>query len=701
MTRAVIDPRRLDAVAFALEGVFVGTADLRGEVWDHFYRQRFPDHPPLPGHDYVRIVADTSLTDAITDGLAGVGVPLPEGAPYGSPTAEAARGIANLLDREFADRIARGGIPVQDAAVDLARRVRGAGLRIAVYCAEPRRTAILDAIGGAETMLAAEAQPRTLDEAVRRLGADPARTAVVVGGPSDLAAARRGGFALVIGVARPGDEKLLRRAGAHVVVTDVARIGFRSGTRPLSRIPDALTSRHQSAALLRSRHPAVFLDFDGTIADIVAQPTAATLVEGVASELARLARHCPVGIISGRDLADVRARVGVPGLWYAGSHGFELVGPDGQHYENEEASDAEPDLVRITSTLCERLGTVPGVLVEGKRFAVSVHYRNVDAERVDEVISTVRAAVAEEPRLRATSGRKIVEIRPDVDWDKGRALVWALGHVGASSDVLPIYVGDDLTDEDAFDAIEDSGFGVVVRHTEDGDRRSAARFAVDGPAQVHELLQRIADLVGSDPRTAPPPEDPWTVFFEGYDPSVEKLREALCTVGNGAFATRGCAPEARAGAIHYPGTYAAGIFDRLREEMAGTAVDNESMVNLPNWLPLTFRIDGGPWFDVDTTELLEYRQHLDLRRAVFVRRLRSRDAAGRITSLIQRRFVAMHLPHVGALETTISAENWSGVWTSARRSTALSRTLWSSGTVRSGAGTSSRCRPPNWPLGRC
>lgn len=664
MTRAVIDPRRLDAVAFALEGVFVGTADLRGEVWDHFYRERFPDHPPLPGHDYVRIVADTSLTDAIADGLARVGVPLPEGAPSGSPTAEAARGITGLLDREFADRIARGGIPVQDAAVDLARRVRGAGLRIAVYCAEPRRTAILDAIGGdifgAQTMLAVEAQPRTLDEAVRRLGADHARTAVVVGGPSDLAAARRGGFALVIGVARPGDEELLRRAGAHVVVTDVARIGFRSGTRPLSRIPDALTSRHQSAALLRSRHPAVFLDFDGTIADIVAQPTAATLVEGVASELARLARHCPVGIISGRDLADVRARVGVPGLWYAGSHGFELVGPDGQHYENEEASDAEPDLVRITSTLCERLGTVPGVLVEGKRFAVSVHYRNVDAERVDEVISTVRAAVAEEPRLRLTSGRKIVEIRPDVDWDKGRALVWALGHVGASSDVLPIYVGDDLTDEDAFDAIEDSGFGVVVRHTEDGDRRSAARFAVDGPAQVHELLQRIADLVGSDPRTAPPPEDPWTVFFEGYDPSVEKLREALCTVGNGAFATRGCAPEARAGAIHYPGTYAAGIFDRLREEMAGTAVDNESMVNLPNWLPLTFRIDGGPWFDVDTTELLEYRQHLDLRRAVFVRRLRSRDAAGRITSLIQRRFVAMHLPHVGALETTISAENWSG-----------------------------------------
>ncbi len=124
-------------------------------------------------HDYVRIVADTSLTDAITDGLAGVGVPLRRAPPPARPPPKRHGALQTCVDREFADRIARGGIPVQDAAVDLARRVRGAGLRIAVYCAEPRRTAILDAIGGAETMLAAEAQPRTLDEAVRRLGADP------------------------------------------------------------------------------------------------------------------------------------------------------------------------------------------------------------------------------------------------------------------------------------------------------------------------------------------------------------------------------------------------------------------------------------------------------------------------------------------------------------------------------------------------
>jgi alpha,alpha-trehalase len=146
----------------------------------------------------------------------------------------------------------------------------------------------------------------------------------------------------------------------------------------------------------------------------------------------------------------------------------------------------------------------------------------------------------------------------------------------------------------------------------------------------------------------------------GYDPRDERLREALCTTGNGYFATRGCAPECGPGAAHYPGSYAAGVYNRLTDEIAGSLIDNESLVNLPNWLPLTFRIDGGSWFNVDDVELLSYLQTLDLRRAVLTRELRFRDSAGRTTAVTQRRFVAMHLPHVATLETMVRAENWSG-----------------------------------------
>lgn len=132
-------------------------------------------------------------------------------------------------------------------------------------------------------------------------------------------------------------------------------------------------------------------------------------------------------------------------------------------------------------------------------------------------------------------------------------------------------------------------------------------------------------------------------------------------MGNGYVATRGAVPESTADGTHYPGTYAAGVYNRLSSEIAGTQIENESLVNLPNWLPVTFRIEAGPWFDPGAADLLEYDQHLDTRRAMLVRRLRFRDDAGRVTLVRQRRFAHLRFPHLCALETTVVAENWSGL----------------------------------------
>jgi trehalose/maltose hydrolase-like predicted phosphorylase len=153
----------------------------------------------------------------------------------------------------------------------------------------------------------------------------------------------------------------------------------------------------------------------------------------------------------------------------------------------------------------------------------------------------------------------------------------------------------------------------------------------------------------------------WVLAYEGFDVVREGLREALCTLGNGYFATRGAAPESRADGVHYPGTYVAGCWNRLRDEVAGQAVDNESMVNLPNWLPVTIAVDGGDWLDLDQVQVLTQRQELDLRRGVFTRWLRFSDAQGRLTALTQRRFVHMARAHLAGLETTVTAENWSGL----------------------------------------
>ncbi len=153
----------------------------------------------------------------------------------------------------------------------------------------------------------------------------------------------------------------------------------------------------------------------------------------------------------------------------------------------------------------------------------------------------------------------------------------------------------------------------------------------------------------------------WILAYDGFEPGEEGLREALCTLGNGYFATRGAAPESSADGIHYPGTYAAGCYDRLVTRMAGRDVENEDLVNLPNWLPLSFRVDGGPWFGQDDSiEIIEYRRELDLRRGLLSRRLRVRDGEGRETSVAQRRLVHMEQAHVAGLSTVITPENWSG-----------------------------------------
>ncbi len=155
--------------------------------------------------------------------------------------------------------------------------------------------------------------------------------------------------------------------------------------------------------------------------------------------------------------------------------------------------------------------------------------------------------------------------------------------------------------------------------------------------------------------------DPWNLIYEGFQPEQEGLREALCTLGNGYFATRGASPQADAHATHYPGSYLAGGYNRRKTEVSGRIVENEDLVNLPNWLMLTFRIEGGDWFDLRNVDILNYRQDLDLYRGILSRTVSFQDEQERKTTIQERRLVHMAEPHLAALELRISPENWSGI----------------------------------------
>jgi trehalose-phosphatase len=362
-------------------------------------------------------------------------------------------------------------VPQSDSVTDLVQRLHDAGIETAIV-----GSGELDATG--------------MREAARGLDARAERSAVIATEPEGITAARDGGFSLAIGVGPSQHAGNLLERGADAVIDDLAGIDVRTGDRRMSELPNAVESYRAVADVIDAHRPGVFLDYDGTLSAIVPDPDSAVLVDGVAPTLARLAERCPVAILSGRDLADIRDRVAVPGLWYAGSHGFESIAPDGSYRQNEDAAAAVPILARAAGELRDMLAHLNGSRVEHKRFAVAAHYRDVAAQDIGEVVASAHR-VGRRENLRVTNGRKVVELRPNVDWNKGTTLAWIRHQI--TPPVLPIFIGDDLTDEDAFDAVKADGIGILVRHTEDGDRRSAAQFTLENPHQVREFLDRLAD----------------------------------------------------------------------------------------------------------------------------------------------------------------------------------------------------------------
>lgn len=161
------------------------------------------------------------------------------------------------------------------------------------------------------------------------------------------------------------------------------------------------------------------------------------------------------------------------------------------------------------------------------------------------------------------------------------------------------------------------------------------------------------------------PQPAWTLSYDRFDLAQEGLRESLCTLGNGYFGTRGAAPESTAGKIHYPGTYIAGVFNKLGTHVSGRVVYNEDFANCPNWLFITFKIGDGKWFDPSTARILFYRQELDMKNGILHRRLRVQDGQGNKTLIKASRIVSMSDHHLGAIRYEVIPENYSS-WITVR-----------------------------------
>jgi len=509
-----LDPHDFDAAIFDLDGVLTMTAEIHAEAWKRLFDGYLEDlagkegadfRPFSPRRDYREYVDGKPRHDGIRSFLDSRGIHLPFGKPDDGPDKATVCGLGNRKNLIFNGLLERKGARVHAAGVELVREFRRRGIRTAVVSSSRNCRNVLRAAGiedlfdvrvdGAvsESLgLAGKPAPDIFLAACEQLGIEPSRAVVFEDAMAGVEGAKAGGFALIVGVDRTGGGAGLDRGGAHVVVADLSeiRVSASPGRDTSDALPSALDRTEEIIARMRGRRPAVFLDYDGTLTPIVERPELAVLSESMRRTVRALARTCPVAIISGRDLPDVRRLVEIDGISYAGSHGFDITGPGGERFQHEEGTRSLPVLDQAEREIRNRLGDKKGVQVERKRFAIAVHFRRASEETASSLPGIVDDVAKRHPGLRTKGGKKIIELQPGIPWDKGKAVGWLLEVLGLNRrDAVPLYIGDDLTDEDAFAEVDRlNGTGILVK---DENRPTGARYALENPGEVKRFLSAL------------------------------------------------------------------------------------------------------------------------------------------------------------------------------------------------------------------
>jgi alpha,alpha-trehalase len=256
--------------------------------------------------------------------------------------------------------------------------------------------------------------------------------------------------------------------------------------------PLALERLVEIRTRIRNRRVAVFLDYDGTLTPIVERPELAVMSADMRATLKALADCCTVVVISGRERGDVQRLVGLNNVIYAGCHGFDIAGPRDTKIQHEEGAGYVPVLAQAAHELHRRLAPIEGAIVENKTYAVAVHFRLVKAEDLGRVEHAVDSVLAQHSLLRKTSGKKVFELRPNLNWDKGKAVLWLLDALSLNeADLVPIYLGDDVTDRDAFCALHGKGISILVA---DQPQATCADYRLSDTAEVRAFLNELTAI---------------------------------------------------------------------------------------------------------------------------------------------------------------------------------------------------------------
>lgn len=507
--KAVISPKDHHAVIFDLDGVITKTASVHAEAWksmfDEFLQEwaKTHDQPFVPFDadvDYLEYVDGKPRYEGIQSFLASRGIELPMGNPEDGDDVLSVYGLGNKKNKMFVRVLQENGVEVYQTTINLIHEIRRLGIKTALISSSKNCRSIIERVGaqdlfdaridGVDAMernIKGKPAPDVFLKAAEDLGVDPNHAVVIEDAISGVQAGRDGGFAEVIGVDRADQTDALLENGADVVVKDLGEVEV---LKNVEKKPHALENLDAIWDRLKGKTPVIFFDYDGTLTPIVSHPDLAVLDDQMKETLEKLKEKHMIAIISGRDRPDVQSKINIEGIFYAGSHGFDIAGPNDQHLEIDEGKKKLPFMDAAEIELNERIPTIEGAWVERKRYSIAIHYRGVKPEQeaeVEKIVDSVHSGYKGD--LRKATGKKIFELQPDIPWNKGKALNLLLKLFDLDRpEVCPVYLGDDVTDEDAFFAIEDNGLGIAVQ---DVDTPTYAHFTVKNVEQVRTFLNEL------------------------------------------------------------------------------------------------------------------------------------------------------------------------------------------------------------------
>ncbi|MDD5614497.1 MAG: trehalose-phosphatase, partial [Candidatus Omnitrophica bacterium] len=467
------------------------------------------------------------------------GIELPFGDPSDSSGKETVCGLGNSKNEKFVQYLQEEGAEVFQSTVDFIKELRKQGIKIGIASSSKNCQPILQSVGiedmfqtrvdgvvSAQLGLKGKPEGDIFLKAAMNLGVSPDRAVVVEDASSGVKAGRNGGFGLVIGIAREDNVKDLFENGADIAVKDMSAVSiswvnswFEKRPRDLFKFWDYTDESvdiagsllktnddieinpsylHKAGRILTKDNLVVFLDYDGTLTPIVDKPELAVLSDRMRGLLIELSQKCTVAIVSGRGRSDVESLVKIEGMLYAGSHGFDIKG-SGLSMVHPKAKEAFPLIQKAVKHFQATLSGITGLLIEQKDFSLALHYRLIDESKYLSIIKNeVENFVAGENSLKLLWGKKVFEILPDIDWNKGFAVRWILNALGLSfKSSSIIYIGDDTTDEDAFRILRSRGCGILVSKKL---KSSCADFWLKSPADVESFFELILKSYSKDGR---------------------------------------------------------------------------------------------------------------------------------------------------------------------------------------------------------